>query len=198
MIKDFVMSFGLSKVESEPTWDALLSENRKLLDPISKRYFFVSDPVTLKIKGAMPQLVRLKLHPKKGMGYHETAVKDRVYISKNDADEISIGDSFRLKDLYDVKLWEKGEELMGQYAGNDILPKKIQWVSGEYIETEVLIPGDLFKDDKYNEDSLKVVKGYSENDCKRLREGEVIQFERFGFCRLDKVEEDKLVFIYSS
>jgi len=197
-IKDFVLSFGLSKVESEPTWDALLSENRKLLDPISKRYFFVSDPVSLNIKNALPQLVRLRLHPKKGMGYHETAVKNKVYISKKDADDISVGDSFRLKDLYDVKLWEKGNELIGEYAGNEILPKKVQWVSEEYVETEILVPDDLFKDDKYNENSMKIVKGYSENDCKRLGEGEVIQFERFGFCRLDKMENNKLVFVYSS
>jgi hypothetical protein len=30
-----------------------------------------------------------------------------------------------------------------------------------------------------------------------LKEGDVVQLERFGFCRLDKIEKDKLVFWFT-
>ncbi|MEK6923708.1 MAG: glutamate--tRNA ligase family protein, partial [Candidatus Micrarchaeota archaeon] len=35
VIREFVLSFGLSKVESRPDWEALLSLNRKALDPVA-------------------------------------------------------------------------------------------------------------------------------------------------------------------
>jgi len=36
-----------------------------------------------------------------------------------------------------------------------------------------------------------------EPPLKTLKEGTVVQFERFGFCRLDRKEPDKLVFWYA-
>ena len=46
-IREFVLSMGVSKVESQPTWDLLESINRKLLNPIARRFFFVENPVAL-------------------------------------------------------------------------------------------------------------------------------------------------------
>ena len=62
-IRTFVLSFGLSKVESEPGWEKLLSENRKLLDPISPHYFFVPNPVKITVEGAPERTVKMKVHP---------------------------------------------------------------------------------------------------------------------------------------
>jgi glutamyl-tRNA synthetase len=200
-IKNFVLSFGISKVESEPTLDALLAENRKLVDQIAKRYFFVQYPVELKIIGAPPQLVRIRLHPTKNIGYREIAVKDKVFISKDDAEKLKEGERFRLKDLYNVKLKQKGAQFIAEYEKSDeLLEKKIQWVSDEYVPCEILVPLDLLDEQgNFNENSLRVIKGYCENNCERLDEGEIIQFERFGFCRLDKKDPAtrKLTFIYS-
>ncbi|HDI72533.1 MAG TPA: hypothetical protein ENF58_00170, partial [Candidatus Altiarchaeales archaeon] len=37
--------------------------------------------------------------------------------------------------------------------------------------------------------------GFCETECKNLKEGDVIQFERFGFVRLDR-KDGKLVFYF--
>ncbi len=42
-----------------------------------------------------------------------------------------------------------------------------------------------------------IVTGLGETALKTLKEGDKVQFQRFGFCRLDKKEKDKLTFWYT-
>jgi len=53
------------------------------------------------------------------------------------------------------------------------------------VKVEVLMP------DK------KVAKGLAEPMVKNLKVGDIIQFTRFGFCRLDSKEKGKLKFWYT-
>ncbi len=195
-IRNFVLSFGLSKVESEPGWDKLLSENRKLLEPTSRHYFFVANPIKVEIKGAKPQALELKSYPKENPGTRKISVSDFVYISRDDFEKIEEGETFRLKDLYNVKMISK-ENCEVEMEADKIVEKKIQWVT-DYVETEVIKPHDLLNEDgTFNENGLEVVKGYAEKNVLGLKEGETVQFERFGFCRLDRKGDEKLVFVYS-
>ena len=196
-IMEFVLSFGLSKVESSPSYEKLLSLNRKMIDAKAKHYFFVPNPVKVKIINPAPKLVRISLHPKEKIGHREIAVSSIVYISKEDLDETKEGDIIRLKDFCNVQIVKKGKTPEIERIGDSIVPKKIQWVSDEYSETEIIIPKDLLKDDKFDPKSLEIVNGYAENECERLGQGEIIQFERFGFCRLDSNEKKKLRFVFS-
>jgi len=113
-IRTFVLSFGLSKVESEPGWEALLVENKKIIEPTAKHYFFVADPVKVTIKNAPAKKVTLKSHPKnESLGSREVEVSDTVFIPKKDFDAIAEGETFRLKDLYNVKM---STEKSGMYT----------------------------------------------------------------------------------
>src|SRR5271157_5182094 len=80
-IRNFVLSFGLSKVESEPSIDALLTENRKLLDPKAARYFFVHEPVELTVDGIQKGEVKLKKHPAENLGERVLEVTGKFFIS---------------------------------------------------------------------------------------------------------------------
>ena len=42
-----------------------------------------------------------------------------------------------------------------------------------------------------------IVKGLVEPSCKNLNVGDVVQLERFGFARLDEIEENKLIFYFA-
>lgn len=193
-IKQFVLYFGLSKTESEPDWEVLLAFNRKLLDPESPHYFFVPDPVALELEG-MDKEITLKLHPKKDLGTRKLKAARTIYVPKSDAEKLKDGEIFRLKDLCNVELLKKGEKLKGKIAPEEKHPqKKIQWVS-DYAECTVIVPKDLLKDGEYNPESLEEIRGYCEKSCTALGEGTMVQFERFGFCRLDK--KDPLTFIFS-
>lgn len=193
-IKNFVLSFGIAKAESEPTWDALLAENRKALDPVAERYFFVQNPVELVVENATREKAVLKKHPSRDMGVRIVETGEKFYISISDAQFLKEGETFRLKELYNVKVKEKGSVIKGEYAGKELLDgKKIQWVGEKHLKAKVLVPKDLFVDGKFNENSLEVDEGICELACGELSEGAVIQFERYGFCRLDNWGEMKFI-----
>lgn len=193
-IRQFVLYFGLSKTESEPDWEALLSFNRKLLDPEAPHYFFVPEPVELEVQG-LSEEAELKLHPRKEMGTRKLEAKGKVYIPKGDAAELEEGEVFRLKDLCNIRLSRKGDSLSGELADEkETAKRKIQWTV-EKIECVVLMPKDLLKDGEFDPASLVEVRGYCEKSVESLKEGDVVQFERFGFCRLDK--KKPLTFVFS-
>ncbi len=200
-IREFVLSFGISKVESEPDWEALLAENRKLLDPVSPHYFFVADPVEVKVNGLEHHEMELRLHPKQDMGMRPVAVSGTLFIPKADASGLKQGDIFRLKDLCNVQIEsiEPSGRIMGRRVPDSPVPKKIQWVSSERLPCTVLVPGDLLDENgEFNPASLKAVEGFCEGACANLGPGDIVQFERFGFCRLDSREEGRPRFVFSS
>lgn len=199
-IKNFVLSFGISKVESRPGWDALLHENKKLIDPISSRYYFVKDPVSLAVLNAPKRKAKLRKHPTHDMGTREMETDGNFSISKDDFDSIKAGEVFRLKGLYNVKATKKEDGMMeGEYAGEEVgKERKIQWVTKDAIKCNVLVPLDLFAEGKFNEDSMMVDRGECEMACSEIRIGGIIQFERYGFCRFDRKEGDVLLFIFTS
>jgi glutamyl-tRNA synthetase len=196
-IRSFVLSFGLSKVESEPSIDALLTENRRLLDPRAQRYFFVTEPVELWVDEIPKGKIKLKKHPTQNLGVRNLEITGRFFISRSDAEKLNKGDSFRLLDLCNVKLVEKGRILRATFTGNEGMEeKKLQWIPEEFIKAEVLVPSELFINDEFNKESLRTVEGYCESECSYLKKGEVVQFVRFGFCILD--DDEKMRFILTS
>ena len=46
-------------------------------------------------------------------------------------------------------------------------------------------------------DDASVTEGLCEVDCKDLKVGDIVQFERFGFARLDEIKDDELIFYYA-
>lgn len=165
---------GLSKTETKIDWSMIAAENRKIIDPISNRYFFVENPVKIKVAGLKNTEVKIKVHPDK-KEYRRLKVTDEFYIPKKDK-----GSKIRLKDYIKI---EKGKLAVDQSLDSKI--QKIQWVPAkENIKVEVLMPDKSIK------------KGLAEINVNKLKEGEVIQFERFGFCRLDKKSKNKLIFVF--
>ena len=199
-IKNFVLRFGLGKAESEPGWEILLSENRKLLDPSAKRFFFVKNPVLLEVENSKPQTILLKEHPNLEKRTRVFNVSSQFYIQHDDAKNIKIGEKIRLKDLFNIEVLEKTKEkLKAKVVETNEMPRlKIQWLpKAEVFPCRVFVPGDLLTEDgKYNKNSLKVDEGYCEKNVEVLSVGDIVQFERYGFCRLDKKQKE-MEFIYS-
>ena len=201
-IREFVLSFGLSKVESEPGWDKLLFLNRKILDERAMRRYFVRQPALLRVEGAPAKEAVLKNHPGKSeMGERKMAAGAEFYIAGPDAESLQVGELFRLKELYNLTVVSKeGGTLVAKYEADEgIAGKKLQWVPKEaVVPCKVKVPGELLDEaGNYRKDSLKEENGYCEESCKSLELGAIVQFERFGYARLDKKEENGLVFVFS-
>jgi len=189
-IKEFVLSTGLTKTESVLTWDDLIVHNRRMLDSKCSRYFFVEAPKEIKIGNAPERTAELKLHPEhSNRGLRKLKTKDKFYVTEKDFREFKDGKLIRLMDclnfskkkndfVFDSLEYEKYKK-----SGDKI----IHWlpVQKDLAKVEVLMPNKEIK------------KGLAEPLVKNLKIGDVVQFTRFGFCRLDKKEKDKLMFWYT-
>ena len=189
-IKQFVLEQGISKVESSVTFSLLEAANRKIIDSMAKRYFFVVDPVKLNVENAPDKTKNINFHPdNNNLGSRTVKTGKTFFVSKTDTEKLKTGDIFRLKDLYNIRIKEKNKEVYGEYVGENLIPNsaKIQWTTDKYIKMKVLIPHLIFINDEYNKDSLEQIDGFAEEAVSQLKTDEIIQFERFGFVRIENI-----------
>ncbi|MFA6333887.1 MAG: glutamate--tRNA ligase, partial [Methanoregula sp.] len=62
-VKNAMIAIGIGDVDISFSWDNLYAENKKLVDPIANRYFFVPDPIEARIEGAPAHTAHALLHP---------------------------------------------------------------------------------------------------------------------------------------
>ena len=188
-IRQFTLQVGYNKSEHEYDWSLLFSVNRKLLDPVTKRYFFVPNPVKVRVEGAPSREAEIPFHPDKALGSRKIKATDgEVWMSKDDLAALKVGELFRFMELYNVRLVSNDQNgLRAAYAGDELVreSRKLQWAGSEHVGVKVLEPSELYNEDgSFNEKSLKVTEGIAEAAYSDLAEGEIIQFQRYGFCRV--------------
>ncbi len=152
----------------------LYAENRKLIDPIANRYFFVWDPVEIEIEGVDEVEVKIPLHPNK-KEYRVLKGKSRVFVTRDDFERLKEGEIVRLKDFCNVKLVDKERrvfEFVSYELGEIKKGKIIHWLS-EGVNCRVV--GEVSKEGIAEKNAL--------NDL-----GNVVQFERFAFCKLESYD----------
>ena len=187
-IKKFILSLGVTKANTLAPFDALESFNRKFVDADSIRLFMVRKPKKLKINNIPFSSVEIPNHPIKDMGKRTIEIDENFLISGDDAQNIMEGSQIRLLGLGNVVITKINEELEGDFVQNVEITniQKIQWIPQKnFHEIKLLIPHQLFIDEKFNENSLEELTAYTEPHYLKLKEGEEIQFIRFGYCRKD-------------
>lgn len=189
-IKEFVLSTGLTKNEALLTWDDLIAHNRGHLDAKCNRYFFVDNPKEIKVENAPEQAAELKLHPEfEERGIRKFKTHDKFYVAEKDFKEFKDGKLVRLMDCLNFK------KNKGKFVFNSTDYEKYK-KSGDRIIHWLPVQKDLVKVEVLMPDK-KIAKGLAEPMVKTLKVGEIIQFTRFGFCKLDSKEKDKLKFWYT-
>jgi glutamyl-tRNA synthetase len=191
-IRKFIVGLGITLAETKPPFETLESINRKMIDPISLKLFFVSSPVELRVEGGKFGKIELRNHPTQDLGNREVEITNKFYITSPDSEDLQIGQKVRLMELYNIKILEVRYEnnkkvLIGSYEGDRVIQnmKKIQWVAeNDAVEFSVKVPKELFIGDKYNPNSLELKTGYAESLVSKLKAGTLVQFIRFGFCSL--------------
>ena len=187
-IKKFILSLGLTKANTLAPFDTLESFNRKFVDADSIRLFMVNKPKKLTIKKLPFSFVEIPNHPIRDMGKRKINLDENFYISGEDAENIKEGTQIRLVGLGNVAVSKINGELEGEFMEDgDITDiQKIQWVPQKNAHIiKILIPKQLFIDDEFNENSLEELEAYTEPHYLQLKDGEEIQFVRFGYCRKD-------------
>lgn len=177
------------KVSRQEFFKAINHFNKEVLDPQANRYFFVASPRKITIKGAPEQRVRLHLHPDfHARGHREFQTGGQFLIAERDADALGEGRLHRLMDCLNFErrgrsfVFHSQEHDRFKGAGNRGLI--IHWLPAAEQAVNITV--------RMEDDSL--VKGKAEHLVGGLHEGAVVQFERFGFCRLDRKKKTGLEF----
>ncbi len=180
-LREIVLDVGTTKADSSLSMDTLYTKNRRVIDEEANRFFFVKDPEKLLISNPPEkEEVSLRLHPddlERGDRNLPLEFEDgllKVWLSKGDLQDADVGDIIRLKDFFNFELVSK-DPLKAEFEGYELKDgPKIQWVSKDPQETEVLKPDGTIEE------------GYSEPEVSNLNVGDVVQFERYGFVRIDE------------
>lgn len=175
-VREFVEGIGLNKQDITVPIETLYSINRKAIDAKALRYSFIENPVGLFIENA-PNVksVDVQIHP--DMNKTRTiSVGDELYISNKDYEQFK-GVEIRLLHLYNVLFDSKGITKFVSIENKPI--QKIQWVAKSVKAKVMMVNGQW-------------AEGLAEEAVKGLKEGDMIQFMSFGFCRFDgKKKEGK-------
>ncbi len=190
----YSLSLGLSEtdktVTKEEFFKALDACNREFIEPKANRYFFIPEPKKIKIDAAPEQKVELELHPdypKRGKRKFKT--KDSFYITKADFDNLKPANLYRLMDC--LNFTKLGSKFIFDSTEYEMYKKKgkiiMHWlpVQKGLVKVELLMPDNT------------TIKGLGEPLIKKLNPGNIVQFERVGFVRLDKIEKDKFKFWFA-
>ncbi|MBD3387624.1 MAG: glutamate--tRNA ligase [Candidatus Altiarchaeales archaeon] len=185
-LRDFMLSLGLHESAVKISMENIYAENRKNLDEATNRYFFIPDPVKLFVEGIPGKTVRMPLHPGfKQRGTRDWCMQDGtcLYIPGKDA-KLSKDEIVKLMGLPCIAVDSVGDDgVRAHYMpGQHKKTRKIQCVQ-DFIECTILKPDG-------------VDEGYCEPEVENLQAGTIVQFERYGFCRLDSKEGERLTFVY--
>jgi len=157
-------------VSKEEFFKSIEAFNRQIIDSTADRYSFIHKPIELKILNA-PKIssVKVPVHPDKKE--QKTIKVGKIFISENDFEKFK-GEEIRLLHLYNVKLHAKSHNAEYTSKENKNI-QKINWVSS-FVPTQILLP------------TGEKIQGIAEESIKTLKYNEIVQFERFGFAKLDK------------
>jgi glutamyl-tRNA synthetase len=143
---------------------------------------------------------KLPLHPEKPeRGFREYMVTPKdgekavnFWVSRKDAEAMEAEQIVRLMELFNIKIEnKKNSSVTATFSSESyedvrkIKVQLIQWIpKGEEFPCQVVMPDALVTD------------GFAESACKKLKPDAIIQFERFGFTRINEVNQ-KLIAYYA-
>ncbi len=190
----FAIEVGLTQndktVSADEFYKNINAFNREVIDKTSNRYFFVEEPKEIVIEGAPERTVTLLRHPDNPeSGKRMLKTHEIFYISGPDYDALHADVLYRLMDCLNFE--KRGGKFFFHSLDYAVYKEKgemiMHWLpkAGNLVQVEVLMP-----------DKTKCV-GVGEPSLRKLSVGDIVQFERFGFVRLDKRSTDKLFFWYA-
>lgn len=180
-VRQFIVEMGLSLADVTVPAEKLYAVNRKIIDPVSNRYFAVFEPVEISVKKA-PKLTETEapLHPdfpNRGRRTIPVNVK-KIFAEKNDLKGYK-GKEVRLMDLFNIKLKKQPEATSKKIKKNI---KKIHWVSEPNVALKLVMHDGTVKE------------GIGEPEMANVKAGSTIQLTRMGFARVEKVNKDIVLY----
>ncbi len=199
-IRRLIIDVGPKTQDVTLSWENLYAHNRKIVDPQANRCFFVQQPREIVVKG-LPEAVTasIPVHPDyPERGYRELTVTPvdgtaRFWVAVDDVETMTENQLLRFMELFNVTIQsvQAGQVTASFYSRDYEDARKIKapfvhWIPrGTGLKCQVILP------------DASVTDGLLEENCKHLAADTVVQFERFGFVRVDSNEENIVTAYYA-
>ena len=174
------MDIGPKPSDITISFENLAAYNRKLVDKMADRFFFIPNPKRITVKGLKIKSAKVALHPEEKHGFRTFALSNTFFIDNKDFDAYN-GLEVRLKDLCNIKLGNIAEFTSAELKA---IPK-IQWVPAKHLSVRLITSHG------------REIKGYAETNLAKVKPGTVVQFERFGFVRIEKTGRTNIIAVFS-
>jgi len=198
-IRALMIEVGPKPINATLSWGNIASANRAVVEPKARRYFFVANPITLNVRDVPrefdPKLLLHPDHPDWGTRDYKITPSDgnsRFLVSRDDQKIFEKDRVLRLMGLFNIKIGRVQEKLVeAEYLSESYSEARstgaplIHWLPDSGVPTKAVMP------------DATVVEGLSEEICRGLKPDSVIQFERFGFVRVDSVSEEGITVYFA-
>ena len=179
-IKRYWLELGLTQKDISVPMKTIESVNSKIIDKKCERRIFVENPVEFNLnlqsknesKDEFPVSILLEKHPEIEMGHRRWIISDRIFLGKDDSNI----ESLRLKGLADVKIEFDKKEIELESIEKSDDRSIVHWLPVGMQRDAILVSP--------KEGRNSVIHGLIEDF--ELIEGEVYQFERLGFARVEE------------
>ncbi|KAL4788488.1 tRNA synthetases class I, catalytic domain-containing protein [Aspergillus varians] len=215
-LREFILKQGPSRNIVNLDWTLFWATNKKYIDPVAPRHTAIlkKDSVKAVIKGgpAEPYTLDKPKHMKNpDVGTKKVTYSSSVLFDQEDAksfkqdEEITLmnwGNAFVRKIVTDASGVVTELELdLNENGDFKKTEKKVTWLSTdqdlvpvELVDFDHLLSKDSLQEDDVLEDVLNPKTEFrddavADSNVADLKEGDIIQFERKGYYRLDKVAE---------
>lgn len=217
-LRNFVLSQGPSRNVINLEWNLIWAFNKKIIDPVAPRLTAVVNPVKLHLEGeGTPQTPKVEMRAKHkknpDVGEKKVIFYKDIVIDKDDADVIEENEEVTLMDWGNIIITKKNADgsLTGKLHLDGDFKKtkhKLTWladtedsVSVDLVDFDHLISKDRLEEDESFEDFLTPqtefhTSAIADLNVKDLKSGDIIQFERKGYYRLDQPAKDGKPFVF--
>ena len=186
-IYNLITEIGVKMADSAISWKKIYGLNRNFLEPIANRYFFCENPVEIDVENYEDGevIIERPLHADHmDRGNRLLPFNGTAYLAKSDIKD----GLFRLMDAVNVEI-----------AGDKVTYHSTSFEDARAVKARIIqwVPAEENVNVKIVMDDASVKEGLGEIALKDLDVGDVVQFERVGFARLDEIRDDELVFYYA-
>ena len=196
-IRQLIIDIGPRPVDITLSWENLYAYNRKLIDHEADRFFYVYEPVMLRVKGVKKDFAsHIALHPDHPeRGTRTLMVKSigneaQLLITGRDKALLKGGLVIRLMELFNIQVEAVGRKRIAAkfYSEPYEDARRLSAQLIHWLPYDGGFPCDVVMPDG------SILSGLVEGTLRRVSTGSVVQFERFGFVRVDEVDQKAVVF----
>ncbi len=194
-IRQVILEVGVKGTDASISYANLAAINRSIIDPRVRRFMVVFDPVEVVVEGVPRRYtIEIPYHPeRRELGsrvFELPAGTLRVLVSRRDIEALKPGEVVRLVEAFNIELVEVGERVKARFVSESLEDARrrkariIHWVPLDKDNVSLIV---------YKPEGLRlhVLQGVGEPWLREARRGEIVQFLREGFYRIDGVSREQ-------